>query len=340
METWRVTMGKKFYAETEQGDTVFYSERRVWEVRLPIYVYDMWLPIIGAVGMGVYSLYCRLERNESVKGISQAKIAKACRIGTSKLTKINEQLEDCGFIRIEKPAGHKRLMHYTTTIAVLDPPEVVSGAIKEKYQPPSEYEILTKWLEVGDTENPNGVSDDAEQECDENPNGNAKIETLGLKPLEVDPPPKRRAEEEPPVKEEEYVDLDDDGYPSKRKRPLIKYIEQNAGRKLTPNQQTKLAGGVPLHSPQHPSPCTLFEKDPLFTEYIDGKISWATGGVDGQRRQTGSLISAIRNYDHEHYGWFIFKQGAEEEVAHHGLSRFKPVEEPSEEDLRAWEEGE
>lgn len=138
-------------------------------------------------------------------------------------------------------------------------------------------------------------------------------------------PPKKQAEHD--IQETEYVDLDDDGFPSKPVHPLVKYIQRNTGRKLTPNQQNKLTSGVPLHNPCHPSPCTLFEHDPRFEQYIDGKIAWATGGIDGQRRQTGSLITAIRNYDDEHYGWLNFAQKLEEEARASPANQFRPLEE-------------
>ena len=115
------------------------------------------------------------------------------------------------------------------------------------------------------------------------------------------------------VPEPEYVDLDETGYPSTAKHPLVKHIEQNARRSLSPNQQSKLVQGVPFHNPQYPSPAKLYESDPLFEEYINGKISWATGGRDGKRKTTQSLLSAIRNYDEEHHGWLNFRQARLEE---------------------------
>jgi hypothetical protein len=182
------------------------------------------------------------------------------------------------------------------------------------------------------------ISDDADRQCDEESDGNAKVVTLGLDSLEVDPPPKKQADDQSfPVKEE-YVELDEDGFPEAFVHPLIKHIERNAKRTLTPNQRNKLARGVPYHNPEYPSPCTLFEKDPLFTEYINAKIDWATGGKDGKRVTTGRLVSAIRNYDNEHFGWFNMKQEETEAAQASPAHRFKPVEGPSEEDYAWWEE--
>ena len=187
-------MGQKLYYTTDAGDISFKTERKVGDVRVPNYVYDLWLPVLGAVAVGVYGMYCRLERERVVKAMTQKRIAKMCRIGTSRLQAINEMLEECGFIRIKKPEGATRLMHWTLEITVLDPPQEVGKEIIEKYAP-EDYEILSPWLlesQMGTPEIPNGNADDPEQEHDAIPNGNAIFVSLGLNPLEVEtkPPPK------------------------------------------------------------------------------------------------------------------------------------------------------
>jgi len=180
-------MGRKFYAETESGGTIFRTERKIGDVRIPNYVYDIWLPILGAQALGVYAVYCRLERQGSVKAMTQAKLARACRMGTGKLSSINEQLEDCGFVKITKPAGKARLMHWTTEITVMDAPQEVSRAIKDKYAPASGYEILTPWLESESPENLDGFSGEPEQVPPETPNEEPNIAPLDvLYPLDVE----------------------------------------------------------------------------------------------------------------------------------------------------------
>lgn len=42
--------GKKFYSETENGGVIFHTERRIGDVRIPNYVYDMWLAQEAARG--------------------------------------------------------------------------------------------------------------------------------------------------------------------------------------------------------------------------------------------------------------------------------------------------
>ena len=103
-------MGRKLY-EITPGGGIKFTSHRMGQVRVANYVYDLWLPILGARGVAVYSVYCRLEREGVVKAITQADLARACRIGPDTLRGINEQLEECGFIKITKPVGHKRLMH-------------------------------------------------------------------------------------------------------------------------------------------------------------------------------------------------------------------------------------
>ena len=327
-------MGKKFYSETEQGDTIFKSERRVWEVRLPIYVYDMWLPIIGAVGMGVYSLYCRLEMNDQVKGVSQAKIAKACRIGTRKLAKINEQLEDCGFIRVEKPEGHERLMHYTTVLVVLDPPQTVSKVIKEKYQPPSEYEILTKWLEADPPEMSNDISEDVKQKCVKESDDNANVVTLGLEPLDLEVPPSK-PKAEPSKKSISAVlrgtlTKSDDEI---ERSPLAEYIGQQFGSTVPPGQCNKLALGYTEQLPggkkrKHPSPDELWVSHPLYPQWVEERIAYIKGKPTGSNHaQRGKAVNAVCQYKGNHYAWL-------EWLARHkqngvsGLSGYVVLEQP------------
>jgi len=179
-------MGKKFYSETETGGTIFHTERRIGDVRIPNYVYDIWLPLLGAQALGVYAVYCRLERQGTVKAMTQARLARICRMGTGKLSSINEQLEDCGFVRIKKPEGQARLMHWTTEITILDAPHEVSKTMKDKYAIPAGYETLTPWLEAESPENLDGFSAEPETAPPETPEEDPNIAALGiLQPLEV-----------------------------------------------------------------------------------------------------------------------------------------------------------
>jgi len=110
-----------------------------------------------------------------------------------------------------------------------------------------------------------------------------------------------------PIEEPVYVDLDEDGFPLKEKHPIVKHIESR-GRVLTASQQQKMMSGVPKHNPKYPSPAQLFMDDPLFEVYVDDKVSWADGSAGDGRKQTLSLVGAIRNYETEKFGWIDFKQ--------------------------------
>ena len=175
-------MGKKLYEHTPGGGIKFTSHR-MGQVRIANYVYDIWLPIIGAKGIAVYGVYCRLEREGTVKAITQADIAKSCRIGRDTLAYTNEQLEECGFIKTSKPAGHKRLMHWTTEISVYDPPKEVPAEIVEKYQHPQGYKALSTWLVA--SEDLDRSSGDTNQVLDEDLDGSSNVVSLGLNTLEV-----------------------------------------------------------------------------------------------------------------------------------------------------------
>jgi hypothetical protein len=172
--------GKKLYQPTAEGGITFKSERRAWEVRVPAWVYDLWMPLVGAEAIGVYSLYCRLEMNEGVRKITMRDIARAARIGDKRLGAINATLQDCGFITVNKPDGAKRLMHWTTEIIVHDPPQDIAAATIKKYQHPQGYTPVSKWLVGPAPETLGSVSDDTDQ-CDRTPPCSvSNIGTLGL----------------------------------------------------------------------------------------------------------------------------------------------------------------
>lgn len=218
-------MGKTVYEKTSEGGMCFKSERWSGDVRILNYVYDLWLPLLGVTAIGVYSVYCRLERQGTVKGKTLQDIANACRIGRDRLTKINLQLKKFGFIKTEKPDGWKRLAHWTTTITVLDPPsEVPPEAIKGLAHPQG-YEPLTPWLvkklvapEVPDK--PPEVPDKAPKEV---PTGTPKIASSILNPLSLHGA-NAPAQPAPPVAAK----------PSKKKKPPtpkgVKVFRENAHR--------------------------------------------------------------------------------------------------------------
>jgi len=182
-------MGRKLYEKTPQGGIKFTSHR-MGQVRVANYVYDIWLPILGARGVAVYSVYCRLEREGVVKAITQADLAKACRIGSNTLRELNQLLEECGFIKITSPASFKRLMHWTVEIEVFDPPIEVPAEIIERYQHPQGYQALSTWLVAPekDPEKLYSFSGETDEYVDEKLYSTPKIVSLGLHPLEDSTP--------------------------------------------------------------------------------------------------------------------------------------------------------
>lgn len=136
----------KIYQIHDDGSIAFRSERKSGEVRIPNYVYDLWLPLLGIEAIGVYTLYCRLEYEGGVTRITQDRLAKMCRTSKSTLRRHNDTLQSCGFIEIKSPTGKDRLKHYTTEIVVKDPPKEVDAILIRQYQIKSGYEPLTNWL--------------------------------------------------------------------------------------------------------------------------------------------------------------------------------------------------
>ena len=199
---------KPVYAKTPSGGIQFISQRKSGEVRIPNYVYDIWMPLLGVQVVGVYAVYCRLEREHAVKGMNQNRLAKMLRIGTHALRKANALLEKCGFVTIRQPQGHERQMHFTTEITVLDPPDEVSSALIAELSA-GDYEPLSAWLVAEPNFNPatpelqSSNAGTSIQQRDESGSGNAKIASLNLQPFGVaslgglQPPPGARAREEP-----------------------------------------------------------------------------------------------------------------------------------------------
>lgn len=177
---------RKIYSTDHEGGIHFQSQRRPGEVRIPNYVYDLWMPLLGAEAIGVYAVYCRLEMHGDVKKITLAKIAQACRIGTRKLAEINDKLRKCGFIEMFKPSGSERLKHYTTRIVIKDAPASVSAELINEFKTEKGgYTPLTEWL-VDDNQMLPNISGDATQHADEMLDDTSKIATLDLQPLNIE----------------------------------------------------------------------------------------------------------------------------------------------------------
>ena len=158
-------MSEKPYQATEDGGIEFRSNRRPGDVRIPNYVYDLWLPILGAQALGIYATYCRLEHPGQWKGLSMGRLARAFRVGTSTLTSANALLEDCGFIHIRRPEGIERLKHRSLVLTILDPPAEVPADTLKRLAHPSGYEPLCTWLVQPSETAPEEEIPDRNPEC-------------------------------------------------------------------------------------------------------------------------------------------------------------------------------
>lgn len=142
----RACDGRTLYVTDDEGGIRFESDRRVGDVRIPNYVYDLWLPILGLDGLGVYALYCRLERSETVKGLSLGQIARYCRIGKTTLVAIHAMLESYGFLTIQRPEGMDRFNHRQLVIRVHEAPDEVPAEVISAHFPDQSYQPLVRWL--------------------------------------------------------------------------------------------------------------------------------------------------------------------------------------------------
>lgn len=165
------------YHATDDGGIKFVSARRPGDVRIPNYVYDLWMPLLGAEAIGVYGVYCRLERAEVVKRITLVDLARACRVGKTTLYKLNEKLIECGFIRIDSPTGRARLQHHTIEITIYDPPVDIPAPTIEKYQHPQGYKVLAAWLVDEAPEVPDRTSGSPNQDFPQSQAGRPSIES-------------------------------------------------------------------------------------------------------------------------------------------------------------------
>ena len=138
-------MGKKLYRQETSGEIHTLNPHGHY-VTLPTSTIDLWMPLIGAVGVGVYALYCRLAREGRVRGSDLKRLAKAARISDNTLRSLNQTLERIGFIKVEKPEGERRIRHYATEIRLLEPPTSVPAELIRELECQSGYEILAHWL--------------------------------------------------------------------------------------------------------------------------------------------------------------------------------------------------
>lgn len=190
-------MGQKLYKNINGGYGFVYH--REGFVKIDNYIYDLWLPLIGARAITVYGLYSRLAREGYVKAIPQEKLASALRMGHRKLKEINDKLEECGFIKIRKPEGYEITMHWSSTIEVFDAPKVVPREIIEKYQKPSGYEVLCDWLiqdennQQNNTEGSGNLSSKGQVTAREGSPERSNIEDLNIEDLNIEDLEKERA---------------------------------------------------------------------------------------------------------------------------------------------------
>lgn len=108
---------------------------------VPNYVVDLYLPIIGANGLGVLTTLYRLANNSEII-VNLTKLSRACRMGKRKLNSILDLLEKCDIVEVNKPTGQKRLKHFRTEITLLDPPVSVPAS----YADVVADRMLVKWL--------------------------------------------------------------------------------------------------------------------------------------------------------------------------------------------------
>jgi len=140
-------MGKKLYKINNCGgyEIIDKTSQQPF-VMIENYIIDLWMPVIGVDALGLYTAYKRaIFKGNKVIRRSQAELGKLLRIGKSKLSKLNNLLEECGFIRVTKPTGKEKLEHKPTKIEVFDPPKELSSELVNKYCD-KKYSTFFEWF--------------------------------------------------------------------------------------------------------------------------------------------------------------------------------------------------
>lgn len=143
MEHNKDNIKQRRYHVAEDGTVEVNYESAKGHVRTPNFVFDLWLPVLGLMVIGVYQIYLRLARNGVVSGYRQKDLARRLGISYNTLNKANNTLVAHGFLQIEEVKGAGRLMHKTLSIKVLDAP------IKVKIGP---EDTLSPWLCVSEVQ--------------------------------------------------------------------------------------------------------------------------------------------------------------------------------------------
>ncbi len=293
------------YEISPEGGIEFVSHRKSWDVNIPAYVYDIWMPLLGSDVIGVYAIYCRLERAGKIQGMGIKKIATAARKGDKTVVATNLTLQDCEFIVVEKPEGWERLAHFTTRIVLLDPPMSISAETIEKYRGSGaewEYQPLTDWL-VNRTNLPEASNDDTEsvkRRRDKASNDDTNIDSSILESSILssgDPTnsfdsnrrggARRPTKDTSPVNPRQEVSSSKVDYSQLNTTPLVQYVMQELkdktftinkkiGKLLTESQIVQ-DGLVKI---TYAGPAELYKDDATFQEFVKERMGFFSSRGD------------------------------------------------------------
>ncbi len=104
------TSGKTAYRLTEHGQVVVVDRRHLTNGAIvPNYVVDLYLPIVGYIGLGVLTmLYRFVNRGKHQLRLDLHKHAKVGRVGFRTLERGLDLLQECRIIDVTKPQGLDR----------------------------------------------------------------------------------------------------------------------------------------------------------------------------------------------------------------------------------------
>ncbi len=128
---------KPTYQHTEQGVVVVDTRQYTNGPIVPNYVIDLYLPIIGCRGLGVYTALVR-RMGSRTQTFNLEQLATTCRLGRHALNATLALLEELKFIRCIKPTGKDKIRHFCTVIEICSPP---TGPV-----PITTQQSLVPWL--------------------------------------------------------------------------------------------------------------------------------------------------------------------------------------------------
>lgn len=121
-------MAKKSYEAAGDSLRVVDEGQTKHGTQIPNYIIDLWLPIIEASGLAVWTILKRMDDLGGSKGklrINLEKLGRSAGYGRRGLKNILERLQRHKFLKLHYPDGREHALHEETIVELLTPPSEV-----------------------------------------------------------------------------------------------------------------------------------------------------------------------------------------------------------------------